>query len=87
MALAEVSDETHLFLCLENGHYSVSNDRDGANLPKDECFSGWKYIRAFSLDVNAPLPFAANPEPIVRALLDQGYWIAGEAGETHGTTQ
>ena len=85
--MAEFKSGAHLFLCLENGHYAVSNDPRGANLPQAACLSGWKYIRAIEPDVNAPLPFAANPEPILRALRDNGYWVAGETGETHGTSQ
>ena len=80
-------NQAHLFLCLENGHYAVSDKSDGTNLPKKACFSGWKYIRTLVLDVNLPLPFAADPEPILRALKDDGYWIAGETGQTHGTAQ
>jgi hypothetical protein len=82
-----MSKRAYLFLCLHNRHYAVSDRSDGNNLPKDPCFSDWKYIRALKLDVNAPLPFAADPEPILRALRDEGYWIAGKTGQTHGTAQ
>jgi len=82
-----MTSAAHLFLCLENGHYAVSNDPKGANLPEGSCLSGWRYVRSFTPAVDAPLPFAANPEPILRALRDDGYWVAGEAGETHGTSQ
>jgi len=79
--------KAHLFLCLENGHYAVSSDQEGSNLPGAACISGWRYIRGFDLEADAPLPFAANPEPVLRALRDNGYWVAGETGETHGTSQ
>ena len=84
--MAESKSGAYLFLRLENGHYAVSNDPSGVNLPPAACLSGWRYIRALDPDVNAPLPFAANPEPILRALQDDGYWVAGETGETDGTS-
>ena len=77
----------HLFLCLENGQYAVSHDADGSNLPRGECRSGWKYIRTFALGAQDPLPFQANPEPILRALSDKGYWVMADDGLPHGTSQ
>jgi hypothetical protein len=82
-----MKDQAHLFLCLKNGHYAISDRPDGANLPETGCLSGWRYIRTLDLDVNLPLPFPADPEPILRALKDDGYWLPAEAGQTHGTTQ
>jgi hypothetical protein len=40
--MAEFQSGAHLFLCHENGHYAVSDDPNGANLPQAACLSGWK---------------------------------------------
>ena len=77
----------HLFLCLENGHYGVSNDGEGANLPTNQCLSGWKFVMTFNLGAQDALPFGANPEPIIRALADDGYWVMTNSAFPHGTSQ
>jgi hypothetical protein len=77
----------HLFLCIDNGRYALSNDGDGANLPKAECVGGWRFVRALDVEVERPLPLAANPEPILRALADVGYYLLGTDDIPHGTSQ
>jgi hypothetical protein len=76
----------HLFLCLENGHYAATSDPSGANLPADRCSSGWKHVKAFSLGVREALPFATNPEPVIRAIRDVGYYVF-DSSLPHGTSQ
>ena len=78
--------EAHLFLCLENGHYAATTDRSGANLPADRCSSGWKHVKAFSLGVRETLPVATNPEPVIRAIRDVGYYVF-DSDLPHGTSQ
>lgn len=82
-----MTSKAHLFLCIENGHYAVSTRRDGSNLPGDQCTAGWQFVRSIEVAANAPLPFAANPEPILRALNEDGYWLTRELGQTEGTSQ
>ncbi len=64
--------DAHLFLCLENGHYAVSTDPSGANLPADRCISGWKHIKAFSLGVREALP---HNQPGTRHPRDPRQWL------------
>ena len=78
--------KAHLFLCLENGHYAVSRDISGANLPAGSCHSGWKHVKAIALGVREALPFPANPEPVVRAIRDIGYYVY-DTDLPHGTSQ
>ena len=78
--------KAHFFLCLENGHYAISTDRSGANLPTDRCSSGWRHVKAISLGVREALPFPANPEPVVRAIRDIGYYVY-DTDLPHGTSQ
>ena len=77
----------HLFLCLENGHYGVSSDASGKNLPTEACLSGWRYVKTFKLGVREALPFQANPEPVLRALRSEGYYIQLPNSPPHGTSQ
>lgn len=77
---------THLFL-LENGHYAVSDNVQGSNLPAQSCTSGWKFIRTFKLDVQLPGPMNVDPEAIIRGLRDKGYHLLEQDGQPHGTSQ
>ena len=80
------AQDAHLFLCLENGHYAATTDPSGANLPAARCSSGWKHIKAFSLGVREALPFTTNPEPVIRAIRDTGYYVH-DSDLPHGTSQ
>ncbi len=77
----------HLFLCIDNGHYAVSRDGAGGNLPRDECAGGWQFVRTLVVEVDQPFPFAVDPEPILRALKADGYHILGSDNAPHGTSQ
>ena len=77
----------YLFLCMDNGHYALSRDGDGAGLPTAECVGGWRFIRSLDVEVERPLPLAANPEPILRAMADVGYYVLGADEFPHGTSQ
>ena len=85
-AAEDDASEAHLFLCLENGHYAATTDPSGANLPADRCSSGWKHVKAFSLGVREALPFTTNPEPVIRAIRDTGYYVH-DSDLPHGTSQ
>ena len=78
--------EVHLFLCLENGHYAVTTDLVGTNLPAAACPTGWKHIDTIALGAREALPFPANPEPAIRAIGKTGFYIF-DSGLPHGTSQ
>ena len=78
--------EVHLFLCLENGHYAVTTDLAGTNLPPHSCGTGWKHINTIALGARDALPFQANPEPAMRAVRETGYYVF-DSGLPHGTSQ
>jgi hypothetical protein len=78
--------EVHLFMCLGKGHYAISNDRDGSNLPEHGT-DGWRYVRTFQLGVREALPIAVDPEPVIRALRDRGFYIHDAGVLPHGTAQ
>jgi hypothetical protein len=84
-ALAEALS-AHLFACVSTGHFAVTIDPSGHNIPIDECLAGWRHVRSFDLGVRQVMPFEGNPEPVIRALRDSGYCILGSINP-HGTSQ
>ena len=76
----------HVFMCLEKGHYAVSTDPSGANIPAGSCMSGWRHVQEFILGIQKALPFPASPEPVIRAIRDTGYYVYG-SDLPHGTSQ
>lgn len=79
-------EDAHLFLCLENGHYAVSTDPAGANIPAAHCSSGWRHVKTFALGVRDALPFPADPEPVLRSVRATGYYVY-DSSLPHGTSQ
>ena len=76
----------YLFQCGEEGLYAVSLDPAGANLPVRHCPESWKLSTEFKLGVHEAVPVAISPEPIIRGIRADGFYIWRE-GYTHGTTQ
>lgn len=66
---------------------AVSPDSTGVMLPSDG--GGWQLERAFALGVHEALPVAMNPEPIMRGIIADGYymWREGNVNKTTGTSQ
>jgi len=75
-----------LFQCGESDLFAVSRDQTGANIPKSECASGWLLRNSFRLGVREPVPVAIEPEPILRGIAANGYFI-WRPGKIHGTSQ
>ena len=84
---ADAEKPAYLFRCLESGHYAISTDPAGENLPGEICISGWRFMKSLSLEVQQPLPLNINPEPVIRALADRGYYLLAADGQPHGTSQ
>ena len=51
--------------------------------------AGWILREEFQLSVQHPVPAAIAPEPILRGIAAQGYyiWRSGYAGRPKGTSQ
>ena len=77
----------YLFRCLESGHYAISTDPAGENLLGEICISGWRFVKSLSVEVQHPLPLNIDPEPVIRALADRGYYLLAADGLPHGTSQ
>jgi hypothetical protein len=75
-----------LFQCSNCDLFAVSHDQTGANVPTAECPDGWVLRNTFRLGVREPVPVAIEPEPILRGIVADGYFI-WRAGRMHGTSQ
>ena len=75
-----------LFQCGERNLFAVSHDETGANIPTAECLEGWVLRNSFRLGVREPVPAAIEPEPILRGIAANGYFI-WRAGAMFGTSQ
>ena len=86
------SDEAHtayFFQCGTEQLFAVCLDKTGARLPRSPCTQGWFLREEFQLGVQYPIPAAIAPEPILRGIAAQGYyiWRAGSAARPKGTSQ
>jgi len=76
----------YLFQCGESDLFAVSKDQTGANIPRAQCAQGWLLRDTFRLGVREPVPASIQPEPILRGIATDGYYI-WRRGSMHGTTQ
>jgi hypothetical protein len=67
----------YLFQCGDEELFAVSPDKAGTNIPRSSCTHGWVLLlrQEFKLGVRNPVPAAIGPEPILRNILDKGYYI------------
>jgi hypothetical protein len=79
----------HLFECGCEPILAVTCDRSGANLPASSCVEGWRFKATFSLGVHEPMPLPISPEPILRGIKSDGYymWRNGPVRNPSGTSQ
>jgi hypothetical protein len=76
----------YLFQCGEGDLFAVSRDQTGANIPREQCAQGWLLRDKFRLGVHEPIPASIEPEPILRGIAADGYYI-WRRGLMHGTNQ
>lgn len=75
-----------LFQCGDGDLFAVSRDKTGANIPLAACSEGWRYRDEFRLGVHEVMPIAVSPEPILRGVKANGYFI-WRKGSIYGTSQ
>ena len=87
-ALSDDARRAFLFQCSESNLWAVTLDETGALLPKDACEAEWVLRKTFSLGVHEPVPAPIDPEPMIRGIGADGYflWRQG-SGQTHATSQ
>ena len=64
----------YLFLC-PHTNYGVTLDPTGKNLPSQGCEQGWQLQAEFPLGVQEALPTPINPEPVIRGIAANGYFV------------
>lgn len=75
-----------LFQCGNGPWFAVSHDKTGANIPTAECSEGWQLRTRFALGVQEAMPVAIEPEPILRGIDANGYFV-WRMGSIFGTSQ
>ncbi len=75
-----------LFQCGKSDLFAVSLEESGGNIPLDACGEGWHYRETFQLGVHEALPIAVSPEPVLRGIEADGYFI-WRKGSIYGTSQ
>ena len=65
----------YLFQCKDEDLYAVSRDITGANIPRSPCTQGWHFCEEFQLGRRAPVPAPILAEPILKGILDHGYYV------------
>jgi hypothetical protein len=77
-----------MFQCGNSNLWAITLDGSGARLPKEACDGEWLLRREFPLGVHEPLPVAMAPEPIIRAIDADGYYLWRQGfGQPHATSQ
>lgn len=75
-----------LFQCGEGDLFAVSLDRNAANIPANICDAVWRLRDAFPLGVQEAMPISMAPEPVLRGIEADGYFV-WRRGSIHGTSQ
>jgi len=65
----------YLFQCTGEDLYAVSHDKTGANIPRSSCTQGWQLCGEFQLGRYAPVPAPIPAEPILKGIINQGYYL------------
>ncbi len=76
----------HLFRARgDQAMWAVTHDQTGRNLPAVE--GGWQLERRFALGVREAMPIKATPEPVLRGLNADGFYVGREGSLPPGTSQ
>jgi hypothetical protein len=66
---------------------AVTRDPSGANLPPPGDAGSWEAEGHFALGVREAMPVAIAPEPVLRGLMADGYFVWRSGGNPMGTSQ
>lgn len=83
-------DATTAYLFVSRGDpsiHAVTRDPQGANLPSDGGALTWQRKGSFALGVREAMPLHISPEPVLRSLEAQGFFIWREGSNPRGTSQ
>ncbi len=85
MSEADETDQALLFEEQGGGRHAIT--REPLQLPPSE--KGWVLVRTFTLGVQHILPIDLDPEPVLRALMADGFyvWDPADVPQPSGTGQ
>lgn len=63
-----------MFRSRDGEQFGVSLDREGHNLPRGEG-QRWEICAEFNLGVHEPVPASIDPEPLLRGIKSQGFFV------------
>jgi hypothetical protein len=87
-ALSVDARPAFIFQCGESDLWAITLDGSGAILPKDRCAQEWVLRSKFPLGVHEPVPAPIDPEPIIRAIDSDGYFLWQlHSRQPHATSQ
>lgn len=69
------------------GAHAVTREALGSNLPYYADGGGWTFEREFALGVREVMPVHLAPEPILRGLVANGYFVWSDRSNPKGTSQ
>lgn len=69
------------------GMHAVTCDPVGANLPLVDAAGGWVFDGAFALGVREAMPIHIAPEPVLRGLQREGFFVWCDGSNPRGTSQ
>ena len=75
-----------MFESTDGKHLGFSNHSDGRTLPVGTNIGRWNFVSSFALAADRIVPANLPPEPILRGLLDVGFYV-WRKGEPHATSQ
>ena len=67
--------------------YAISRDPEGSNLPSEGAESGWTRQEEFALGVREAMPVHIAPEPVLRGLAAEGFYVWRDGSNPKGTSQ
>jgi hypothetical protein len=81
--MQDAARTVYLFQCRGEDLYAVSTNRSGHNIPRSPCSQGWQFCETFLLSRDGPVPAPILATPILRGILDRGYYVwRGWSGPT-----
>lgn len=83
-------DTTTAYLFKASGNcsvHAVTRDALGSNLPAQDSGGAWVFDREFALGVREVMSINVAPEPVLRGLAADGYFVWCEGSNPVGTSQ
>jgi hypothetical protein len=65
----------YLFECERTGFFGITLDAAGTNLSDAGCGGDWRLKAEFALGVREAITAAVDPEPVMAAIRERGYYV------------